>query len=209
MSTQPVPPQPDAAQPAQAKKASPLGCLVVLLLVLAVGGGGGYLLWAKDKDSLNRAKEGDCLRETRDDKESPFRIVACGDAKAEYKVLKLKPRSADCKDVAGAQRAAFNDDNNVCIGDKDADPAKAINVAKEGDCVSMSGGEAQRVDCSAPDAQYKVLKRLTDVLEINAKSACNGVAGAETAYQWNWQSDGQFSNLSRMNVDLILCLGKK
>jgi hypothetical protein len=96
---------------------------------------------------------------------------------------------------------------------KDVEPATAVNVAKEGDCLSLQGSKAQRLDCAAPEARYKVLKRAIDVSNImgnGANNACASVRGTESVYSWNWESSNRtFRNIDRMSVDVVLCLGKK
>ncbi|MFF5259170.1 hypothetical protein ACFY4C_09495 [Actinomadura viridis] len=196
-------------QPAGKSGGSLWGGLAVLLVVALLVGGGGYWIWSQGRDHIDKVAAGDCLRESAGDQESPYRIVACDDPAAAYKALKLLPLSKGCRDVAGVSRQVGNDANTVCLGEKDADPAKAVNVAKVGDCLSLGGSQAQRVDCSSPQARYKVLLRRTNVLEMNARRTCSSVPGAVSSYTWNMQSTGKFGNLSRMNVDVLLCLGRK
>ncbi|GAA2432721.1 hypothetical protein GCM10010191_53430 [Actinomadura vinacea] len=185
------------------------GCLALLLVAAVVAGGGGYWYWSSNKDHIDKVAVGDCLRQAAGDQESPYRIVSCSDSGAAYKALKLLPSSQGCREVAGASRQVNNENNTVCMGEKDVDPAKAVNVAKEGDCLSASDSQAERLDCSSPQARYKVLKRRTNVLNTDARRACAGVPGAVSAYNWNWESEGKFNSVSKMNVEVLLCLGKK
>jgi hypothetical protein len=204
-----------AAAPAAGKaNASLWGCLSGLLLLLLIGAFLGRIWWA-NQDHIDNVAVGDCVQQTPDDADSPYRIVACEDPASTYKALKLIPsggNNGDCKEVAGASQSTTNKDNTVCLGEKDVDPAKAVNVAKEGDCLGVQGSKAQRLDCSAKDAQYKVLKLATDVGNItgNAENAaCRNVKGTESVYSWNWETSGTSGAIDRMSVDLVLCLGKK
>ncbi|MEW2356454.1 hypothetical protein [Spirillospora sp. NPDC029432] len=187
------------------------GCVAVLAVVVLFCAG-AYWLWSKNKDHINNVAVGDCLRETRHDENSPYRIVPCDNAAATHKALRLIPlgtSKGSCQQVAGASRSATNDDATVCLGEKDVDPDKAVNVAKEGDCVTFAGSEAQRVDCAAKEAEFEVIKRLADVPSLDEKRACAKVPRAVRSYSWNWESQGRFGNISRMNVDVLLCLGEK
>lgn len=47
----------------------------------------------------------------------------------------MQGTSGGCSDVAGAFSSVSTGEHVVCLGEKDVDPAKAINVAKKGDCV--------------------------------------------------------------------------
>ncbi|WP_432987198.1 LppU/SCO3897 family protein [Dactylosporangium sp. CA-233914] len=102
-----------------------------------------------------------------------------------YRVLAVRGSSGrSCAEVAGASSASTGE-HVVCMGTKDVDPAKAINVAKEGDCVDLDPPEPQRADCGSAQADHKVLKRVTNVLSFQVDGACHDVAGADKSYSWD------------------------
>ncbi|MEV6928608.1 hypothetical protein AB0M46_29530 [Dactylosporangium sp. NPDC051485] len=184
--------------------------LVLLpVLLLAVVGVALYSKFVLNADNVANAKTGDCVRDAPDDKDKPFRLVACADAGAKYKVLAVMDSGGGrCADVAGASTSASTDGKIVCMGGKDVDPSKAINVAKEGDCVDLDPAEPQRVDCAAKEADHKVLKRVQNVLSFQADGACHGVPGADKSYSWDWKGNSDISKkVDGMTVDVVLCLG--
>ncbi|GAA2381981.1 LppU/SCO3897 family protein [Dactylosporangium salmoneum] len=185
--------------------------LVLLpILLLAVAGVALYSKFVLNADNVTNAKTGDCVRDAPEDKDEPFRLVACTDAGAKYKVLAvLGTGGGRCADVAGASTSTTTDDSNiVCMGAKDVDPAKAINVAKEGDCVDLDPAEPQRADCASKEADHKVLKRVENVLSFQSDGACHNVPGADKSYSWDWKGSSDISKkVDGMTVDVVLCLG--
>ncbi|MFB4317871.1 hypothetical protein [Actinomadura sp. 21ATH] len=184
------------------------GLLAVILLICA----GAYWLWSGNKDHINNVAVGDCVRETPGDENSPYRILPCENPAATHKALRLIPLGASkgtCRQVAGASRSATNDDATVCLGEKDVDPDRAVNVAREGDCLAFAGGAAQRVDCAAKEAEYEVVKRLADVPRPDEARACAKVPGAVRSHSWTWETQGASGDVSRLKVDAVLCLRKK
>jgi hypothetical protein len=184
--------------------------LVVLpVLLLAAVGIGLYTKFVLNADKVDNAKAGDCVRDAPDDAAEPFRLVPCGDAAAKYKVLAVfAPSGGKCSEQAGASAAATTDDHLVCMGAKDVDPAKAINVAKEGDCVDTDPAEPQRADCGSAEADHKVLKRATSVLSFQVDGTCHNVAGADKSYSWDWKGSSKISQkVDGLSVDVVLCLG--
>ncbi|MEO3815089.1 hypothetical protein [Plantactinospora sp. B24E8] len=209
----------DLAQPGgpadRPKKKWPLAARVAIAVLSAlvtlalINGGKSVLRSLVDKDHINNVAAGDCLRESRTDRNSPYRIVGCDDAAATHKALAVVDGSGDsCIHVAGATRSVTNRAGNVCLGPKDVDPAKAVNVAKEGDCLGQNGDEAQRVDCSGADAEYTVLKRIVGVPAADTKTACDDVPGAVGTYSWDWESE-LTANILPGVVDVLLCLGER
>jgi hypothetical protein len=200
--------QPDRKPPVR-NRALRISLLVLTPLVLAVV---GLVLYSKslDRDHIDNAKVGDCVRDAPESKTAPYRIAPCGDTAAGYKVLALLPTDGSCLDVAGASRSVSTDEHHVCLGRKGVDPARAVNVAKEGDCLDVtSGGDPQRVDCADPKATRKVLKRVTKVPGFQVKGTCAQVAGADTSYSWSWETSGDPTGTAGLIADVVLCLGRK
>ncbi|WP_157121513.1 LppU/SCO3897 family protein [Nocardia miyunensis] len=128
-------------------------------------------------------QHGDCLKKNGDS----FDKVSCSDSAAAYVVL---DRAGDghahqnCIDVAGTEYDYSDDDGYVCVGDKGADPAHAVNVAQVGDCLTGSDGSSvQKVDCTDATARYKVLARDTKSM-IGLNMACKDVKGTEQTYSY-------------------------
>jgi hypothetical protein len=81
-----------------------LAVLVAVSLVL-------YTKLVLNRDHVDDAKVGDCLRDAPDDKDVPYRIVPCGDAAAAYRALAILPKSDTCMEVAGASRLVSTDEH--------------------------------------------------------------------------------------------------
>jgi hypothetical protein len=193
-----------------AKKRTLWISLLVLTSLLAVVAGLVLYSMSLDRDHIDNAKVGDCVRDAPDSRTEKYRIAPCADAAAGYKVLALLPANSSCLDVAGASRSVDTDEHSVCLGRKGLDPAKAVNVAKEGDCLDViSGGDPQRVDCADPKATKKVLKRVTRVPGFQVKGTCAQVPGADTSYSWSWETSGDPTGTAGLIVDVVLCLGRK
>ncbi|ROT33600.1 hypothetical protein [Micromonospora sp. HM5-17] len=213
-----LPPAGEPAQPPKKKRVfwTVAGVLGAVLVVMVLIGGGKDLLGsflsdlAKGTDHIDKVVVGDCLKETPRDGTSPYRIVGCDDAAATYKTLAVVKGGTrgSCINVAGANRSITNSTGTVCMGPKDVDPARAVNVAKEGDCLGVVGDDAQRVDCSDTDARYVVLARLSDVLKSDVERACATVPATVSTYAWDWGADPS-GNPAAGRVDVVLCLGEK
>jgi hypothetical protein len=176
---------------------------VLGLIVLGAIGVYQYL----NRDTISHAAVGDCVRDELTDAVSPFRVVDCADPRAYLTVLRLlKPGEPECKDVAGAAKAITRGDLTVCMGKKDVDPATAVNVAKEGDCLVVRGSTAVRADCGSPTVTHTVLKRLTNVSMVRVDSPCEDVDGANDYFAWRWDTDGTGSTISLRPADVVLCL---
>ncbi|MGH2628340.1 MAG: LppU/SCO3897 family protein, partial [Anaerolineales bacterium] len=187
------------------KKKGGFGGLIVLVLVAGAIFGGSWFL---NRDNIDKAAVGDCVAVDESDTEDPFSIADCADAASSLKVLKLISGSSEkCKDVPGASQSTTGDGVEVCMGDKDVDPATAVNAAKEGDCLAISGNDAKKVDCASPEAENKVLKRLTDVSDFEVKNACSDVKDATASYSWKWETKNSVINIPSLSTDVVLCLG--
>src|SRR5690606_33583428 len=106
---------------------------------------------------IDRATVGDCVRDTGETT-SPVRITPCPDAASTHTVLALQSTGSgeDCIDVPGAVRQVSNDDGRVCLGLKGVDPTRSANAAQVGDCLAVTGNDAETVPCDDPTAQHKV-----------------------------------------------------
>jgi hypothetical protein len=142
----------------------------------------------------------------------PYRIVPCTEPAAKYVVLAIVG-PAQCRDVAGASLVfSIGEKKRVCLGDKGVDPATAVNVAEEGDCVALTfppvgGEEPRRLDCSDPAANLRVLKRLTGTSRF--ENPCEEVPGYVRSYSWSWQDlDPRFA-VPDATIDVTLCFGLK
>jgi hypothetical protein len=220
----------DAPSEAQAKPVrrihTVVGCLVVLGLVAGLCGG-GWLVVRYLAAGAEHAKVRDCLAEDRGES-PPYRRVSCEDAEARYRVLLIAERPLTggnpCVDVPGASRLfdRTEDDRIVCIGVKDADPAKAANIAKEGDCLRVvRDAGAERLDCTDPRANFEVLRRLTDVYVSDLRvpfgdddSPCSDVPATTTRYSFQWRTEQSEDaapsrpGLPGKHFDLMFCLGR-
>ena len=198
-------PDPNAPAASQPKKKNFTGLIILGVIVALVFGG----IWFANRDKVDNAEVGDCMKLDESDDKSPFTVVDCNDPEGKYKVLKvISDPNEHCKDIAGASQSSSTDDNDtVCMGEKGVDPATAVNVAKEGDCLVSQGDDAKRVDCASPEATDKVLKRMTDVMNFRLKQACADVEGATSYYTWTWKSYGGSFNVPSLSADVVLCLG--
>jgi hypothetical protein len=202
-----------------------LALLVVVGLVACVCGG-GWLYLRNRKASPDNAQLHDCLAEDRGST-PPFRRVSCDDGAARYRVLEVADWMAfgpnPCVDVAGARRMFDTTDNKkiVCIGDKDADPTKSANIARDGDCLRVvRDADAQRLPCSDPTTNFKVLRRLTDVFVSNLgpvpggapEGPCVDVPDTATQYAYQWRSEDESPKVAMpalgKHYDLLFCLAR-
>lgn len=199
-----------AARKPKLNTATRVYLILLPIALVAVVGAVLYTKFVLGADGVANAKVGGCVRDAPDGGEQPFRLVDCADAAAKYKVLAVLGPSGGCSGVAGASSAVDTDEHVVCLGKKDVDPAKAINVAKEGDCVDLDPAEPERADCASALADRKVLKRLTNVLSFQADGACHDVAGADKSYSWDWKGNSDVAQkVDGVTVDVVLCFGPK
>lgn len=175
----------------------------VLMLVVALLAGGGLAACSAGPET------GDCVERSGDS----YTTADC--ATASLRVLeRLEDSSRDCVDVAGVTES-FSDsesDRILCIGPRDADPAAAINAAKNGDCVVgvEANADVRRVDCADPTAEAVVLSRIEDATTITGSDECSAVPGTSTSYSWDMVTSGDQSGLAAIDglgVDLLFCLG--
>ena len=64
--------------------------------------------------------------------------------------------------MAAASASVRVDGDDWCLGEMAGNPATAVNVAKEGDCIRYTGGTPERLDCANSTATYQVVKRIED-----------------------------------------------
>jgi hypothetical protein len=177
---------------------------VLMLLVVAILAGGGLTACSTGPET------GDCVEKSDDS------YVKADCATASLRVLeRLDDFSGDCIAVAGVTES-FSDsgsDSTLCIGQRDVDPAVAINVAKEGDCVVgvAANSEVYRIDCADPTAEAVVLRRVEDATTIAGSDQCSSVPGTSTSYSWDMVTTGDdlngFGSYDGLATDLLFCLG--
>jgi hypothetical protein len=177
---------------------------VLMLLVVAILAGGGLTACATGPEA------GDCVEKSDDS------YVTADCATASLRVLeRLDDFSGDCIAVAGVTEsfADSGSDSTLCIGPRDVDPAAAINVAKEGECVVgvAANSEVHRVDCADPTAEAVVLRRIEDATTIAGSDQCSSVPGTSTSYSWDMVTTGDnpsgFGSFDGIATDLLFCLG--
>jgi hypothetical protein len=190
-------------------------CLVMAGLVVAAV----RSYRASHRDDLSNARVGDCVAEVDDyTRDVPYDLAGCGESAAEYRVLAVEARKGGggyCREVAGASLVLSADEKVLCLGKKDVDPTKAVNVAKEGDCLylelpprSAAGLEPVRLDCADPQANLKVLSRRTGQSKFDSESDwCQGVDGFVKAYGFSWSSLEPDPRVPDFTVDVVLCMG--
>jgi len=200
-----------------------VGLLIVVVAAILVCDGGGWLVVRYFSASSDNAKVDDCLA---DDGEArpPYRRVGCDDGAARYRVLAVADWTGTgpnpCVEVPGASRLYDTEDNKiVCIGDKDADPTKSANIAREGDCLRIQrDADAQRLDCTDPLANFEVLRRLTDVYVSELRvpgtpddGPCSDIPEVATRFAYQWRSEDvtpRAPGLPGRHYDLLFCLGR-
>jgi len=216
-------------EPARARWYHTVLGLVVILALLGCVCGCGWLVLRHfvDRASSNaaRAKTGDCLADSRGG-HPLYRRVSCRDRTARYRVFAVADgrhsRPNPCVDVPGASRLYKIDFTIVCIGDKDADPARSANLAAPGDCLRVvRGADPERLTCTDPRANFTVLRRRTDVdistmpmPGLPSNDPCADQPRTVTEYELNWEYEGPTPatpapapGLAR-HVDLLFCLAR-
>jgi hypothetical protein len=186
----------------------------VVLVIVAVGVFGWLSYSRATADDVAKARAGDCVGDDRE-QEPPYRVLPCGSADARFTVLRMLPRdtgAAECPRVPGAALWFTAGERIACLGRKGVDPATAVNVAKEGDClhveildgIARPDREPLRVGCSDPRANMTVLRRLTGVGKFS--DPCSDVPGATGTYGWNWNSANAVIR-NDLTIDVLLCIG--
>jgi hypothetical protein len=177
---------------------------VLLLVVAAVLAGGGLTACSTGPET------GDCVEKSDDS------YVKADCATASLRVLeRLDGSSGDCVAVAGVTESFADTGSNstLCIGPRDVDPAAAINVAKEGDCVVgvAANADVHRVDCGDSTAEAVVLRRIENATTIAGTDQCSDVPGTSSSYSWDMVTTGDdpygLSSIDKLGVDLLFCLG--
>ena len=109
--------------------------------------------------------------------------------------------------VGTSQTVEVSDDKVLCVAELDADPGKAVNGAKVGDCLTIRGDEAERSACVSGS------RRVLDIVKNQLRSTgggadlayeCAASSGAEQVYGWTPESVPP-SPVGR--YDLVFCLG--
>lgn len=182
------------------------GLILVLVAagVLLVAGAVATGLAIADR-SLGAAAAGDCLH--YDAARQTFERRDCGAADADSTVLGVTDSTRQCVDVVGTTRTVEANEKVLCIGEKDADPTKAVNGAKVGDCLTVRGENGERTDCVS--GSRPVLAILKDQLRSMGGGAdlaykCAESEGAERVYGWTLEAVPP-SPVGR--YDLVFCLG--
>jgi hypothetical protein len=188
------------------------GIIAAVVLVVAVVVFGETSYQRPATGEVANARAGDCVRSDVG-QDPPYRLAPCGAADAEFTVLRMLPSGTgaqQCPLVPGAALWFTADDRIACLGKKGVDPATAVNVAQEGDCLHFDAGggptrgEPMRVSCSDPRADYTLIRRLLGV--ANYGSPCAAVPGTTRRYGWNWINEDAAIR-SRATIDVLLCLG--
>jgi hypothetical protein len=185
--------------------------VVVIVAAIALG----RLAYSRaTADDVAKARVGDCVGSDHE-QEPPYRLVSCGVDGAEFTVLRMLPRdtgAAECPRVPGAALWFTAGERIACLGKKGVDPATAVNVAQEGDClhIEVQGGIARpdreplRLDCADPRANMTVLRRLHDANKFS--DPCSDVPGTTGNYGWDWTNqDAVIKN--DLDIDVLLCIG--
>jgi hypothetical protein len=121
------------------------------------------------------------------------------------RVLEVRADDAKCHDVPGVTEAYAEEHGSLyCLGPPDADPGKAINTAQVGDCAARYGSNKPlaRMDCSNPDADFRILHRIAGVTPSGRE--CDTVTGTTSRYEWALQLRGFARGTSADSV--IFCL---
>jgi hypothetical protein len=176
---------------------------VLLLLVAAILAGGGLTACSTGPET------GDCVEKSDDS------YVKADCATASLRVLeRLDDSSGDCIAVAGVTESYSDSssDTVLCIGPREVDPAAAINVAQNGDCVTgvAANSDVHRVDCADPTAEAVVLSRIEDATTIGGDQ-CGSVPGVSSSYSWDMVTTGEdeygLGSIDGLATDLLFCLG--
>ena len=194
---------------------------VVVLVLCGVGTAVAVRSYLADP---GRAEVGDCLAPDAG-RPVPYRKVGCDDPEADFTVLTAAEADGNpCVDVPGASRLYTIERRTFCVGRKGLDPARAANVATDGDCLRIARDiETERRPCADPEANVEVLRRLTQVrVERSSLPPLPGVPGkpgpcaeverTELAYTYEWRSDPPRApvvpSFSVTTVDLMFCLAR-
>ncbi|WP_143517206.1 hypothetical protein [Pseudonocardia sp. MH-G8] len=179
------------------------------------GPGTTLCLGPRDVDpgsAINVAQNGDCVAGV--EANSDVRRIDCADPAAESVVLSrigdaVTIATDPCASVPGTNSsyswdlistgddplAGIGDNLGVdlmfCLGPVGVDPTTSPDTAQAGDCLAETGGDAgyATVDCSAPDAAYRVVER-SDGGFLPIEIACSSADGATSGIQRGGGLDG-------------------
>jgi hypothetical protein len=188
--------------------------VAVVVFIVAVSVVGWMWYSRATADDIAKAHVGDCVRSDVT-QEPPYRLVSCGAAGAEFIVLRMLPGDTgaqECPRVPGAALWFTAGERIACLGRKGVDPATAVNVAQEGDCLHIEvrnglarpGVEPLRLDCADPRANMQVLRRVHDADKFG--DPCSAVPGTTGNYGWNWIDEDAVVK-TRLSIDVVLCIG--
>jgi hypothetical protein len=175
---------------------------VVLAFVVALLAAGGLAACSSAPGA------GDCVERTGDS----YSTTDC--ATASLRVLGLEDSSGDCIAVPGVTEtySSSGSDSVLCLGPRDVDPAAAINVAQDGDCVAgvEANSDVRRLACADPAAEAVVLSRIENATTI-VGDPCSSEPGVSSSYSWDMVSTGDdrygLGAIDGLGVDLLFCLG--
>ena len=183
-----------------------------MVLIVAVSAVGWLSYSRATADDVANAHVGDCVGGDVT-QEPPYRIVSCGAAGAEFTVLRMLPGGTgaqECPRVPGAALWFTAGERIACLGRKGVDPATAVNVAQEGDCLhievrdGLAMSDPVRLDCADPRANMQVLRRVHDADKFG--DPCSAVPGTTGNYGWNWVDEDAVVR-TRLSIDVVLCIG--
>jgi hypothetical protein len=200
-SNPPYPPPPAAPPKKRSGLLTLVGLLVlivgVMLLPVAMI---GLAIWS-ERDAIDRAQPGDCLRFT-DEPEQPYSVMDCADPAAGFTLLATKPTARECVDVPGASRWVTDDERSYCIGEKGVDVSKAINDIKAGECLIFDGDKPSKAACRKGSIPVllvlKDVDKTADSKALGSLCVKGGAEDARRAYTWG---------ISFGTWDRLLCLG--
>ena len=180
--------------------------------------------WIVTSSSIENAKTGHCLAHVVTSSNDPS-ITSCTSAEAEFKVTGRVDEPGKCVPVPGTTSVYDTGEDYLCLADPDpeADPQRAVNHVRTGDCVVINDKahlekEAVITDC-ASSGTYPVLAVLKDVSESSTGQTaydhyaelCKkaGTPEPETVYQFHMRripsNGGRYD--SSIGADIALCLG--
>jgi len=191
------------------KKSDKTGKLSAIFLVIVIGGIVGSIIYGyvSGQKDIAKANVGDCaVYKAGEDK--PYTIGSCDSDDAKYKVLGFANAAErqSCLDVAGTTRTVSSTSGTVCMTDKNADPQQGINTIKVGDCMNLTGNDAEKANCTG--AEYKVLKRVDGTSKVNPASRCTDEPDTTMYYGWGIEQTGNSPyRITAVGYDRLFCLG--
>jgi hypothetical protein len=141
---------------------------------------------------------------------STYRPAECSDAAAEFRLLAVTADRDSCVDLPGVTRAYAEGGRVYCIGQKDADPATALNGIAAGDCVAIDAGRPVRDGCEG--GTLPVLAVVKDVPKSAGESrdglfaVCERTGATDVRQTYAW-GIGAADGAQGSTWDRLLCLG--